>query len=142
LITCRADWLSAQSTRVSNPLQDAILPHNALLLAGYRYTRQKTAAVAAGEIEQLKSVFGVVADPRRPAVMAFTIPAGAELFLFELLSALRNNEYLGFLNTSCVPGEVGGTLFTAGLDPTGIRLGSDFSPRFLRRYGRGKQKQA
>jgi hypothetical protein len=90
----------------------------------------------------LKSVFGVVADPRRAAVMPFTISAGAELTLFELPSALRDYEYLGFLNTSGVPDEVGSALFTARLDSTGVRLGPDFSPGFIRRYDRGEQEHA
>jgi hypothetical protein len=112
------------------------------LLAGYRYTRQKAPAITPGEIEQLESVGGVVSDPRRAASLAFTLTAGAELMLYLFLPSLRGNEYLGFLHTSCVPDEVGGTLLTARLDPTGIRLGSDFTRGFFRRYDCGEQEHA
>jgi hypothetical protein len=82
----------------------------------------------------------VVSDPIRDASIAFTLTASAEFTLFEFLPALRGNEYLGFLNTPRVPDETNSTLLAAGLDFARIRLGSNFSPGFLRRYKRGKKE--
>jgi hypothetical protein len=110
------------------------------LLSSNDYLRQHAASIASGEIEQLKSVRVVVSDPRRAALLAFALPAVAELALFKLLPALGGDEYLGSFDASGMPDEMSSTFIATGFDSTGIWKSLNLSPGFLRRYERGSQK--
>src|SRR5580700_1634313 len=80
-------------------------------------------------------------DPRRWATLPLTLFAAAEFALLENLAALRSYKHFCSFHPSGVPVQKDGTLLTASVEPARIRLGFDFSPRFLCCYHCRKQTQ-
>jgi hypothetical protein len=84
------------------------------------------------EVDQLECVAGFRFNPGSHALSGLAVLAIAKSAFRARVTALGDDENLGSLNASGMPGERYRTVLAVVLHPARVRVGMHFSPGFLR----------